>query len=118
MARRDIAIVGYGETKVELRSGRSSYDLAGEVFEQILSSTGITKSEIDGICVSETMSETSNPFWPVYMAEMLGLAPAWTQVNGLGGASPIAGISPAASGIRDRQCTTVLVVASHAQSRS
>jgi len=116
MARRDIAIVGYGETKVELRSGRSSYDLAGEVFEQILNSTGIAKSEIDGICVSETMSETSNPFWPVYMAEMLGLAPAWTQVNGLGGASTIAGISRAASAIRDGQCTTVLVLASDAQS--
>src|SRR6267378_488479 len=96
MARRDIAIVGYGETKVELRSGRSSYDLAGEVFEQILNSTGIAKSEIDGICVSETMSETSNPFWPVYMAEMLGLAPA--------------------SAIRDGQCNTVLVLASDAQS--
>src|SRR5712675_1129245 len=116
MAKRDIAIVGYGETKVELRSGRSSYDLAGEVFEQILNSTGVAKSEIDGICVSETMSETSNPFWPVYMAEMLGLALAWTQVNGLGGASTIAGISRAASAIRDGQCTTVLVLASDAQS--
>jgi acetyl-CoA acetyltransferase len=116
MAKRDIAIVGYGETKVELRGGRSSYDLAGEVFEQILDATGIAKGEIDGICVSETMSETSNPFWPVYMAEMLGLTPSWTQVNGLGGASTIAGISRAASAIRDGQCNTVLVLASDAQS--
>jgi hypothetical protein len=36
------------------------------------------------------------------MAEMLGLAPAWTQVNGLGGASTIAGVARAASAIRDR----------------
>src|SRR3981081_1625701 len=99
MAKRDMAIVGYGETKVELRSGRSSYDLAGEVFEQILTSTGIDKSEIDGICLSETMSEPSSAFCPVYIAEMLGLVPSWTQVNGLGGASPIAGIARAASAI-------------------
>src|SRR5258706_14415756 len=97
MARRDIAIVGYGETKVELRSGRSSYDLAGEVFEQILNSTGIGKSEIDGLCVSETMSETSNPFWPVVMAEMLRLVPTWTHVKRLGGASATGGIGRAAS---------------------
>ncbi|WP_249137380.1 thiolase family protein [Bradyrhizobium tropiciagri] len=116
MGKRDIAIVGYGETKVELRSGRSSYDLAGEVFEQILDSTGVAKSEIDGICVSETMSETSNPFWPVFMAEMLGLVPTWTQVNGLGGASTIAGIARAASAIRDGLCKIVLVLASDAQS--
>src|SRR5260370_25715990 len=92
MAKRDIAIVGYGETKVELRSGRSSYDLGGEEFEQILNSTGVAKSEIDGICVSATMSETSNPFWPVYMPEMLGLSPTWNQVNGLGGSSTIPAI--------------------------
>jgi acetyl-CoA acetyltransferase len=118
MAKRDIAIVGYGETKIELRSGRSSYDLAGEVFEQILVSTGVPKSEIDGLCVSETMSETSNPFWSVFVAEMLGLVPAWTQVNGLGGASTVAGIARAASAIRDGLCNTVLVLASDAQSSS
>jgi acetyl-CoA acetyltransferase len=116
MAKRDIAIVGYGETKVELKGGRSSYDLAGEVLEQILNSTGVPKREIDGICVSETMSETSNPFWAVFMSEMLGLVPTWTQVNGLGGASTIAGIARAASAVRDGLCNTVLVIASDAQS--
>jgi acetyl-CoA acetyltransferase len=116
MTKRDIAIVGYGETKVELKGGRSSYDLAGEVLEQILNSTGVSKDEIDGICVSETMSETSNPFWAVFMAESLGLVPSWTQINGLGGASTIAGIVRAASAIRDGLCSTVLVIASDAQS--
>ncbi|WP_441232017.1 thiolase family protein [Tardiphaga sp. 215_C5_N2_1] len=116
MTKRDIAVVGFGETKVELKGGRSSYDLAGEVLEQILNSTGIAKSEIDGICVSETMSETSNPFWAVFMAESLGLVPSWTQINGLGGASTIAGIVRAASAIRDGLCNTVLVIASDAQS--
>lgn len=116
VGKRDISIVGYGETPVVLRGGRSSYDLAGDVFAQIIETTGIDKSEIDGICVSETMSETSNPFWAVYMAEMLGIESSWTQVNGLGGASTISGVARAASAIRDGLCTTVLVLASDAQS--
>lgn len=114
--KKDIALVGYGETPVVLRGGRSSYDLAHEVLEQILVQTGIDKSEIDGIAVSETMSETSNPFWAVFLAEQLGLQTSWTQINGLGGASTIAGVARAASAIRDGLCKTVLVVASDAQS--
>jgi acetyl-CoA acetyltransferase len=114
--KKDVAIVGYGETPIVLRGGRSSYDLATEVLEQVLNQTGIDKSEIDGIAVSETMSETSNPFWAVFLAEHLGLQTNWCQINGLGGASTIAGIMRAAAAIRDGQARTVFVVASDAQS--
>lgn len=116
--RKDIAIVGYGETKVTLRGGRSSYDLAAEVFEQVLNQTGLSPKDIDGISIAETMSETANPFWAVYMCEMLGISPTWTQVNGLGGASGIGGIARAAAAIRDGLCTTVFIVAADAQSSS
>jgi acetyl-CoA acetyltransferase len=116
MKNKDIAIIGYGETKVELRGGRSSYDLAGEVFEQILNRTGIDKSEIDGLSVAETMTETENPFWGLYVCDMLGISPTWMQVNGLGGASGIGGIARAAAAIRAGLCTTVLVLATDAQS--
>jgi acetyl-CoA acetyltransferase len=101
---------------VTLRGRRSSYDLAGDVFAQIIDTTGIDKNVIDGICVSETMSETRNPFWAIYVAELLGLSPDWTQVNGLGGASMIGGVARAASAIRDGLCETVLVISSDAQS--
>jgi len=113
---KDIAVIGYGETKVTLRGGRSSYDLAGEVLEQILNQTGFEKSMIDGLLIGETMSETSNPFWGVYVCEHLGLSTTWTQVNGLGGASSTSGIARAASAIRDGLCEIVLVLASDAQS--
>jgi len=33
---KDVAVVAYGETKIELRSGRTAYELAAEVLEQIL----------------------------------------------------------------------------------
>lgn len=115
---KDIAIIGYGETKNVLRGGRSSYDLAGEVLEQILEQTGIDKAQIDGMSICETMSETSNPFWGVYMCEHLGLSPTWMQVSALGGASTISGIARAAAAIRDGSCETVLVLASDAQSSS
>ncbi len=116
MSKRDIAIVGYGETPIKFRGGRSSYELAGDVLDEIIRQTGIDKKEIDGICVSETMSETSNPFWAAFVADMLGLSPRWTQVNGMGGASTNAGIARAMSAIRDGLATTVLVVAADAQS--
>lgn len=114
----DIAIIGYGETKIDLRTGRSSYDLAGEIMEHILNQTGIDKKEIDGLAICETMSETGNPFWSVFMCEMLGLTPAWTQVTGLGGASTVGNVARAAAAIRDGMCETVLVIASDAQSSS
>jgi acetyl-CoA acetyltransferase len=116
--RKDIAVIGYGETKVTLKGGRSSYDLAGEVFEQVLVQTGLEPKDIDGISIAETMSETANPFWGVYMCEMLGISPTWMQLNGLGGASGIGGIARAAAAIRDGLCETVLVLASDAQSSS
>ncbi len=114
--RKDIAIIGYGETKVTLKGGRSSYDLAGEVFSQIIEQTGIDPKRIDGLSIAETMSETANPFWGVFMSEMLGISPSWMQLNGLGGTSGIGGIARAAAAIRDGLCETVFVVASDAQS--
>lgn len=99
-----------------LRSGRSAYDLAGDVLSEILAQTGIDKSEIDGLAVSQSISETSNPFFAVYMCEMLGLTPSWLEVNGLGGGSSIGGIARAAAAIREGSCKAVLVLASDAQS--
>jgi len=116
VSKRDIAIVAYAETPVTLRGGRSSYDLAGDVFAELLESSGVAKSEVDGLAIGETMSETSNPFWAVYMTEMLGLTPSWTQLNGLGGASGIGGVARAASAIRDGLCSMVAIIASDAQS--
>ena len=113
---KEIGIVAYGETKIDFKTGRSAYDLASEVFEQILNKTGLEPKDIDGLAVSETMSETNNPFYSVYMAEMLGITPRWNQVTGLGGASTIANIARAHSAIRDGYCETVLVIAADAQS--
>ncbi len=107
---KDIAIVGYAETKIGVKTGRSAYDLAGEAFAQLLERTGIDKSEIDGLNLAVALSESANPFFAVYMADALGLAPTWTQLGGIGGASSIGGVARAAGAIRDGLCRTALVI--------
>src|SRR5690606_34179018 len=113
---RDVAIVGYGETAIQLKGGKSAYEMAAEVLEQILEQTGIAKEEIDGLAVAEPMSDAANPFWPAYMADMLGLSPTWLESSALGGVSMIGGVARAVAAIEAGFCTTVLVLASDAQS--
>jgi len=113
---RDIAIVGYSETKIDVRTGRTSYELAGDALDEILIQTKVDKSEIDGLSVSETMSESANPFWAQYMADVLGIAPSWLELMGLGGVSSIGGVARAAMAIRGGTCSIALVLASDAQS--
>ncbi len=113
---RDVAIVGYGETRIDVATGRNSYDLAGDVLDQVLSKYELDRTDIDGLSVSETMSETANPFWAQYMADALGLSATWLEVVGLGGVSSIGSVARAAMAIRMGMCTTALVLASDAQS--
>lgn len=115
MKTRDIAIIGYSETKIVNKSGRSAYDLAGEAFALLLDKSGIDKSVIDGLAVAAPLSE-ANPFFAAYMCDALGLTPSWLTLVALGGASAVSGIARAASAIRDRQCETVLVLSADAPS--
>ncbi|HYH22888.1 MAG TPA: thiolase family protein [Azospirillum sp.] len=119
MARtRDIAICGYAETKIEFRSGRTAYDLAGEAFAKLLDTTGIDKAEIDGLMVGATLSEAANPFYAVYMTDALGVTPTWLNVGSVGGVSGIGGVARAAAAIRDGLCTTAVVLMADAPSTS
>lgn len=113
---RDVAIVGYSETKIDVRTGRTSYELAGDALDAILTQTKVDKSEIDGLSVSETMSESANPFWAQYMADVLGISPNWLELMGLGGVSSIGAVARAAMAIRGGMCSVALVLASDAQS--
>jgi acetyl-CoA acetyltransferase len=90
--------------------------LAGDALDEILIQTKVDKSEIDGLSVSETMSESANPFWAQYMADVLGIAPSWLELMGLGGVSSIGGVARAAMAIRNGMCSIALVLASDAQS--
>jgi acetyl-CoA acetyltransferase len=115
MTSKDIAIIGYSETGITHRSGRSAYDLAGEALAMLLETTGIEKSAIDGLALTAPLSE-ANPFFAAYMCDALGLTPAWLTLSALGGASALGGLARAMSAIRDGQCETVLVMSADAPS--
>jgi acetyl-CoA acetyltransferase len=116
MADRDIAIIGCAETKIQLRSGRSVYDLAGEAFADVLDNAGIDKSEIDGMATSAAFSDCGNPFYSPVLSAYLGLELDWCQTTDLGGASVSGNVARAAAAIRSGMCTTALVIAADAQS--
>jgi acetyl-CoA acetyltransferase len=116
MAQRDIAIIGFSETPIVLRSGRSQYDLAGEAMAGALKHAGIDKSEIDGMAVSSCFSDAANPFYGPILSAYLGLELNWCQVTDLGGASASGNVARAAAAIRAGLCETVLVVAADSQS--
>ncbi|TAL75154.1 MAG: thiolase family protein [Burkholderiaceae bacterium] len=116
MKRKDMVIAGYAETKVGFKTGRSAYDLAGEAYAQLLERTGIAADKIDGLSVTTALSEASNPFFPVYMADALGIVPTWLNASSLGGCSATGGVARAMSAIRDGLCETVLVLSADAPS--
>lgn len=116
MKKRDIVIAGYSETKVQFKSGRSAYDLAGEALSLLLERTGIDKNEIDGLSVTTALSEASNPFFAVYMTDALGLTPSWLNYGGIGGCSATGGVARAMSAIRDGMCEVAVVVSADAPS--
>jgi len=116
MNDRDIAIVGYYESKIELKSGRHVYDLAGEAMAGAVAHAGIDKSEIDGFAVSSCFSDAGNPFYAPVLASYLGLELDWCQITDLGGASASGNVARAAAAIRAGMCDTVLVLAADAQS--
>ncbi len=114
MNKRDVAIVGYYETKLERRSGRSVYDLAGEAAAGALAHAGVEKREIDGVAVNASLTGAGEPFWSNRICDALGLTPRWLQTTDLGGASAVGGVARAAAMIRDGWCTTALVLGADA----
>jgi acetyl-CoA acetyltransferase len=118
MAPSDIVIAGYSETKVVFKSGRSAYDFAGEAFAALLERTGVAKNEIDGLSVTLALSEAGNPFFPVYMADALGLTPTWLNAGAIGGCSATGGVARAAAAIREGMCRIAVVLSADAPSTS
>ncbi len=109
------AIVGFAELPNRLKTGRSAYDLAGEVFDALLARTGFDPADIDGLAVVGTMSEAPNPFYPAYLAESLGLSPAWLESLHLGGVSCVGGVARALAAIHAGLCRAVVLIAVDAQ---
>ena len=116
LADKDICIVAFAETKIERRSGRSAYEFASEVAEQLYRQTGLGPSDIDGVTFNVPISEASNPFWSNYATEYLGISARWLQTSDLGGGSAIGNVARAAAAIRTGFCDTVMLIGADAPS--
>lgn len=112
----DAVISGFAETKYDVATGRSVFDLAGDVLAGVIEATGIDKNEIDGMAACLSSTEAGNPFWSAYLADYLGLELDWCQGMDLGGASFTTGVARAAMAVQAGACNTVLVVAADAPS--
>ena len=110
LADKEVCIVAYGETKIERRGGRSAYEIAAEVAEQLYKKTKLGPSDIDGVTFTVPISECSNPFWSGYATEYLGISAKWLLTSDIGGASAIGNVARAAMAIKSGLCETVMGV--------
>jgi acetyl-CoA acetyltransferase len=109
-------IVGFAETPYVTASGRSVFDLAGEVHAALLESVGLENRAIDGLVTCASTTEGSNPFWSAYLSDALGLELSFCQGMDLGGASFVCGVARAALAVRAGICKRVVVIAADAPS--
>lgn len=116
MTTSTIGIAGYAEIPNRFRTGRSAYDLAGEALAALLERTGLALEDIDGLSVTTALSEGTNPFFPAYMSEALGLTPTWLHLSGLGGCSGLSGVMGAISAVREGRCRIAVVLSADAPS--
>ena len=110
MALRDAAIIGFAETKIETRAGRDVWELGAEVLESLLASTGIEKTEIDGMLINGSMTGAGNCFWSQTTAEFLGLELDFCQTVDLGGSSAVGAVARAAAALDAGLCSTILLL--------
>lgn len=113
---RDIGVVGYAELPNRSQSGRSAYDLAGELMSKLLERTGLELHEIDGLSVSTALSEGTNPFFAAYMCEALGISPTWLNLSGTGGCSAISAVMRSISAVNEGHCRVAVVLSTDAPS--
>ena len=114
LAGRDIAIVAYGETRIERRSGKTTFEFAADAMEQILERAGLKPADIDGFATNVAHSESANQYATAYLCDALGISPRFMQVSDHGGGAGLAGVSRAAMAIQAGQCDIALVLGADA----
>ena len=110
LASRDVAIIAYGETRNERRSGKSVYEFACAVVTELLGKTGLQPGDIDGLALSVPMTEAGNPFWSNFATDYFGFTPRWLQSTDIGGCSATGNVARAAAAIQAGLCETVMLV--------
>ncbi|MGE0630004.1 MAG: thiolase family protein [Hyphomicrobiaceae bacterium] len=116
LENKDVCIVAYGETKIDRATGKTAYELAAEVAEELFAKTKLKPKDIDGVGFTVPMSECSNPFWSNYCTDYLGIETRWLQTTDLGGASAIGNVARASMALQNDLCETVMLIGTDAPS--
>ena len=116
LADRDVCIIAYGETKIDRRTGKTAYELAAEVAEELYRKTKLGPADIDGVSFTVPLSEAGNPFWSNYATDYLGISARWLQTSDIGGASATGNVARAAMAIQNGWCETVMILGADAPS--
>ncbi len=101
------AIVGIGQSEVGRRSEKSSIALGLQAAVAAIRDAGLEKGQIDGIVTSQPRSNPM-PNCSAFIAERLGIQPAFINDISLGGAAAVSMVISAAGAIQSGLCTTVL----------
>ena len=75
LKNKDIAIIGYAETPYVRKTDVTGPEYAAEILTQLLTKTGATIDDVDGISCNIGHSMR---FWPNYLVECLGIQSRWT----------------------------------------
>ncbi|MBM3486330.1 MAG: thiolase family protein [Alphaproteobacteria bacterium] len=110
LGNRDIAIIGFAETKYDRKSEKTPYELAAEVLHQLLERTGVRIADVDGMASTVPTAEAGNTFWTNMLADTLGLELAWSQLTDIGGGSPTGNVARAAAAITTGMCEMVFCI--------
>jgi len=113
---KEIAIIAYGETRLERRSGKSPYELASQVAAELFEKTGLAPKDIDGFATTTSLSDCPNPFYSNFCVDYLGITPRWLQTIDLGGCSATGNVARAAAAIQAGLCETVMLISADAPS--
>ena len=116
MGLRDAAIVGFAETKMVEKSDRDVWELGAEILDNLLTSTGVEKQEVDGLVLSASMTGAGNPFWSQTTADQLGLELDFCQTVDIGGSSPLGALARACAAIDAGLATTLVLLYADTQS--
>ncbi|TEA78916.1 thiolase family protein [Allopusillimonas ginsengisoli] len=104
----EIGIVGFGQSAYSKKTDRTLISLLADASRAALNSSGLKKSDIDGISVCSFVLPPDNA---VTLAEQFGLPVGWAYYGTAGGAGPVAAVLNAVRAIEAGHATTVLCLA-------
>lgn len=107
----EVVLAGYGATDYIKRTERPLLAFLAEAGRNALASSGLHKSDIDGLALCSFELPPDNA---VTVSEQFGLSPSWTYLGTAGGAGAVASVLNAARAIEAGHASSVLCIAGDA----